>query len=100
MLSKNSVPDPPPFVSDLQDANKKYFFLYFFCLLPYFMKVYLHHSSKIISHKEVTKSRIKGFSYYFSLIMEGSGIHTVPLTNGSGSGMPKTLRIIRIRYTV
>jgi hypothetical protein len=30
MLSKNSVPDPPPFVSDLQDANKKYFFLYFF----------------------------------------------------------------------
>jgi hypothetical protein len=55
MLSKNSVPDPPPFVSDLQDANKKYFFSLFFCLLPYFMKVYLHHSSKIISHKEVTK---------------------------------------------
>jgi hypothetical protein len=38
------------FVTDLQDANKKRsFFAY------YFLKVHLHHFSKIKSPKEVTK---------------------------------------------
>jgi hypothetical protein len=41
-------PDPALFVSDLQDANKKYFFLLF-------LKVDLHHSSMIKSLKEVIK---------------------------------------------
>jgi hypothetical protein len=38
----------------------------------------------------------QGFSYYFCMVMEGSG--SVPLTNGSGfgSGMPKNIRILRI----
>jgi hypothetical protein len=41
---------PAFFVSDLQDVNKKKsFFAY------YFLKVHLHHFSKINSHKEVTK---------------------------------------------
>ncbi len=34
---------------------------------------------------------IKSFSYYFCLLIEGSG--SVPLTNGSGSGRPKNLPI-------
>jgi len=57
----------------------------------YFFKVHLHHFSKIKSHKEVTKSRNKVFSYYFCLMIEGSG--SVPRTNGSGSGSrkPKTI---------
>jgi hypothetical protein len=44
-------PDPAIFVSNLQDVNKKYqsFFAY------YFLKIHLHHFSKINSHKEVTK---------------------------------------------
>ncbi len=33
----------------------KFNFFYVFCLLPYFLKVHLHYSSKIKSHKEVTK---------------------------------------------
>jgi hypothetical protein len=38
------------------------------------------------------------FSNYFCWMIEGSG--SVPLTNGSGSGRPKNLRIqIWIRYT-
>ncbi len=40
----------------------------------------------ITSFFKVTKSRNQGLSYYFSLIMEGSG--SMPLTNGSG--WPKT----------
>jgi hypothetical protein len=49
-LGPNSDPDPAIFVSDLQDINKKLLFFTY-----YFLKVYLHHFSKIKSHKEVTK---------------------------------------------
>jgi hypothetical protein len=42
-------PDPAIFVINLQDANKKLFSAY------YFLKVHLHHFSKIKSQKEVTK---------------------------------------------
>ncbi len=42
------------------------------------------------SHKTVGN---QCFSYYFCLMMEGS----VPLTNGSGSGRPKNIWILRIR---
>jgi hypothetical protein len=48
-----SAPDPALFVSDLQDANKKQFFQNF-CAYS-FLKVHLHHSLKMKSHKEVTK---------------------------------------------
>jgi len=41
------------FIIDLQDANKKQI-LYSFSAY-YFLKVYLHHFSKIKSQKEVTK---------------------------------------------
>jgi hypothetical protein len=47
-------PDPPIFVIDLQEANKKLIF-YLSCSAYYFMKVHLHHFSKIKSQKEVTK---------------------------------------------
>jgi hypothetical protein len=39
-------PDPALFVSDLQDANKKLFFFFKF-FAYYFLKVHLHHFSKI-----------------------------------------------------
>jgi hypothetical protein len=47
-------PDPAIFVIDIQDANKK---LIFFesSSAYYFLKVHLHHFSKIKSAKEVTK---------------------------------------------
>ncbi len=64
----NSNPDPSIFITDLQDANKKIILkTKFFCILLF--KVLLHHFSKIKSQKEVTK----GFSYYFCLMIEGSG---------------------------
>ncbi len=45
-------PDPAIFVTDLQEANKKQFFMKFFCLLStYFLKIHLHHFSKIKSPK-------------------------------------------------
>ncbi len=72
------------------------------------MKVHLHHFSKIKSQKESQKStgRNQGFSYYFCMMIEGSGsgsrFGSIPLTNGSGSGRPKNMwiRWIRIRMRI
>ncbi len=56
----------------------------------YFLKVHLHHFSKIKSLKESQNSRNRGLSYYFCMMIEGSG-----------SGRPKNMwiRWIRIRNT-
>ncbi len=57
-----------------------------FLLITYFLKLQLHHFSKIESHQEITKHSEQqevGYSYYFCLIIEGSG--SVPCNNGSGS---------------
>ncbi len=54
----------------------------------YFLKVHLNLYSKIKSIKEVKKSRNPGFSYFFSMMMEGSecGSGSVQTMTGSGSG--------------
>jgi hypothetical protein len=52
-----------------------------------------HHSPKIKNPKKLQNSRNKGFSYYLCLMIEGTG----SLTNGSGSGRPKNIWILRIR---
>jgi hypothetical protein len=86
-------PDPAISVIDPQDANKKTNKIKkFFCLIPYFLKVHLYHFSKIKSQKEVTNLWYQGFSYYFSLMTEGSGSGSILLPYGSGSdpGGPKT----------
>jgi hypothetical protein len=67
-----SDPDPAIFIIDLQDANKKLFKKKSFPAYC-FLKVLLHHFSKIKSIKKVLKSRNQGFSYYFCLMIEGSG---------------------------
>jgi hypothetical protein len=54
-----------------QDVNKKQGI--FPGLAFYFMKVPLHLFSKIKSHKEVPVPKNQGFSYYFCLMIEGSG---------------------------
>jgi hypothetical protein len=78
-------PDPAIFVIDVQDASKKLIFNTNFSAY-YFLKVHLHHFSKIKSQKESQNSSIQGFSYYFCMIIEGSGSESRPLTSGSGSG--------------
>ncbi len=55
----------------------------------YFLKVHLQHFSNIKSQKESQNSRNQGFSYYFCMMIEGSGSGSIPLTNGSGPGGPK-----------
>ncbi len=57
----------------------------------YFLKVQLHHFSKIKSQKESQNSRNQGFSYYFCMMIEGSG--SIPLTSGSGSQRIKNMWI-------
>jgi hypothetical protein len=56
--------------------------------LKNFLKVHIHQFSKTKSPKEVKNSKNQGFSYYYCLMIEGSG--SIPLTSGSGSGRPKT----------
>ncbi len=94
-------PDPAIFVIDLQDASKKLIFNTIFSAY-YFLKVHLHHFSKIKSQKESQNSRNQGFSNYFCMMIEGSG--SIPLTSGSGSGSrrPKNMwiRWIRIRIRI
>ena len=64
----------------------------------YFLEVHLHHFSEINVIKKSQNRRNQGFSFYFCLMIEGSGVGSVPLTNGSGSGRPNNIRI-RIRNT-
>jgi hypothetical protein len=89
-------PEPAIFVIDLQDASKKLIFNTVFSAY-YFLKVHLHHFSKIKIQKESQNRRNKGFSYYFCMIIEGSGSRagsgSIPLTNGYGSGRPKNMWI-------
>jgi hypothetical protein len=66
-------PDPAIFVIDLQDASKKTIFSAY-----YFLKVHLHNFSKIKRQKESPNSMDQGFSYYFCMMIEGSG--SIPLT--------------------
>ncbi len=73
----------------------------FFLSAYYFLKVHLHHLLKIKSQKESQNSRNQGFSYHFCMMIEGSGSRSITLTDGSGSGRPKNMRIRwnRIRNT-
>ncbi len=72
-----------------------------------FLKLHLHNFWKIKIQKESHKSRNQGFSYYFSMMIEGSGSGagsgsgSIPLTSGSGSGSwrPKNMWI-RIRILI
>jgi hypothetical protein len=86
-MDPDSDPDPAISVIDLQDASKYSFFPTIFSAY-YFLKVHLHHFSKIKSQKESQNSRNQGFSHYFCMMIEGSG---------SGPGRPKNMWI-RIRY--
>ncbi len=51
--------------------------------------------TSFVKDKKSQNSRNQGFSYYFSLMMKGSGFESAPLTNASrsGSGRPKNLLI-------
>jgi hypothetical protein len=42
----------------------------------------LHHFSKIKSQEESQNGRNHGFSYYFCLMIEGSGVGSIPRTSG------------------
>jgi hypothetical protein len=66
----------------LQDASKKLIFYTIFSAY-YFLKVHLHHFSKIKSQKEPQNRRNQGFSYSFCMMIEGSGSGS---RAGSGSG--------------
>ena len=69
------------FVIDLQDANKKLIYNIIFSAY-YFLKVYLHHFSKIKSQKESQSRRNQGFSYYFCMMIKGSGSGSGTLLSG------------------
>ncbi len=69
--------------------QKTNFLTRFFLLVTgtFWRYISLHYFSKITSQKESQNSRIQGFSYYFCMMIEGSGSGSIPLT---GSGRQKT----------
>ncbi len=85
--------NPALFVNELKDVYKKYFFSLSFYAYS-FLKVHLHHSSQIKSHKEVKYSRNQGYSSFIFLMMEVSGSGSVQINYGSvpytDPGFPKT----------
>jgi hypothetical protein len=81
-------PDPAIFVIDLQDASKTLIFNTIFSAY-YFLKLHLHHFSKIKSQKESQNSTI----------IEGSGSRAGS-GSGSGSWRPKNMWICWIRIRI
>ncbi len=90
-------------------AKNKFFYTIFSAYD--FLKLDLHHFSKIKIQKDSQNSRNPGFSNYFCMMIEGSGSvsragsgsGSIPLTSGSGSGSwrPKNTWIrIRIRIRI
>ncbi len=73
-----------------QKATRKYFFLHIYLLNIYFLKGIFTSFFKKKVIKKSQNRRNQGFSYYFCLMMEGSG--SIPLAKGSGSERPKKLR--------
>jgi hypothetical protein len=65
------------------------FFKMFFCFLLFEVTFTSFFKEKKIQKKS-QNSRNQGFSNYFCLMTERSGSGSKPLTNGSGSGRPKT----------
>ena len=59
------VPDPAIFVIDLQDASKNKFFNKIFSAYD-FLKLHLHHFSKIKIQKETQNSGNQGFLTIFA----------------------------------
>jgi hypothetical protein len=82
---------PALFVSDLQDANKIFFFLKF---LPLFLFEVTFTS--FCKDEKSQNSRNKVFLYFFCLLMEGSGLGAgagsaqINYGSGCGSRRPKT----------
>jgi hypothetical protein len=64
-MDSDPDPDPAIFVIDLQDASKKLIFNTIFSAY-YFLKLHLHHFSKIKSQKESQDSRNQGFLTIFA----------------------------------
>ncbi len=88
----------------LRFQQKNNFFKKFFCLLLFWRYIYQRYKV----WKKSQSSSNQGFSYYFCLVIEGSGsgsrAGSIPLTNGSGSRRPKNMWIqwigIRIRIRI
>ncbi len=95
--------DPDPSISDidLQDASKKLIFNTIFSA-NYFYKGTFTSFSKDKKSKKSQNRRNQGFSYYFCMMIEGSGSGSIRLTSGSGSGRLKNMwiRWVRIRIRI
>jgi hypothetical protein len=84
-MDPDSDPDPATFVIDFREANKKIFFFKVSLVITI-----LFEGTYASFFRDKTVG-IKSFSYYFCMMIEGSGSGSLPLTNGSGSRRPKNM---------
>jgi hypothetical protein len=92
------APDPTPFFIEFQDAKKKSDFFLITCPQVHHLKsnklnFLLKFSVKI---KVILQALFQSAQHIYEK-REGSGARSAPLTNGSGSGRPKNMRILRVR---
>ncbi len=97
-VSGSLDPDSVLYVSNMQDANKKYVFSNLFCLLLSIGKVHFIclQRSKVIK-KSLSVPYKSRFSLMFCLLIEGSGSVQITGTDPDLGG-PRNIRI-RIRNT-
>ncbi len=86
----DSSPDPTPFFIDFKDAKKNFFSIFFFLTFP---QAY-HLQSKKFDFLHALFQSAQNIYEKREGSVSGSG--SIPLTNGSGSGRPKNMRILRI----
>ncbi len=84
LTDPDSEPGPALFDSGLQEATKNIFLL----IIYYVLKLHLHHSSKIKSHKQVTKQDISRFINILLFLLDDRRIRI--RANNDGSGGSKT----------
>ncbi len=109
LMDPDSVPDPDPGPGSCYYCNwpsrcqqKTNFLTQFFLLITFWSYIYIIFQRLKIQQKS-QNSRNQGFSYYFCMMIKGSGSGSIPLPSGSesGPGRPKNMwiRWIRIRNT-
>jgi hypothetical protein len=95
-------PDPTPFFSSVNLRMQKRFFSSYFFLITYPQAQYLQSYTifaKLLCLNFILQALFKSAQHLYEK-KEGSGSGFIPMTNGSGSGRPKNMRILRSWFLI
>ncbi len=85
--------------SSVTFKTRHFFYFLLYLLITFWRYLYIiFKDKKKVIKKSQNSGRYQCFSYYFCLIIDGSGSEFVSLTNGSG--WPKNMWILRVRVRI